>query len=230
MTKGLRILLAEDDANLAYLVQDALRQAGYEPVWCEDGKKAWLSFLQERPELCILDVMMPEEDGFSLAKRIRRVSSEVPIIFLSARSDGADRLQGLRSGADDYLTKPFLLEELLLRVQAILKRVYGENDPSPQVLEFGNCELDPSNQILTVMGQTRQLTYRECKLLTLFLQHPGQLLSKDLIRQRVWEDEGIFVGRSLDVFVSRLRRYLKADTKVTLQTVHGLGLKLLIES
>ncbi|MEM9985711.1 MAG: response regulator transcription factor [Bacteroidota bacterium] len=224
----MRILLAEDDSNLAYLVQDALRQSGFESTWCEDGKKAWLSFLQQRPDLCILDVMMPEKDGFSLAKRIRGVGSKVPIIFLSARSDGADRLQGLRSGADDYLTKPFLLEELLLRVQAILKRVYGEEKPSLQPFKFGNCELDPTNQLLTVLGHARQLTYRECKLLMLFVQHPGQLLSKDLIRQRVWEDEGIFVGRSLDVFVSRLRRYLKSDPAINLQTVHGLGLKLLV--
>lgn len=226
------ILLAEDDENLGYLIQDNLCAAGFQVFLCADGSSAFQKFAGLQPTLCILDVMLPGMDGFTLAKEIRERDKQVPIIFLTARGEKEERIQGLKLGADDYITKPFSIEELILRIEAILKRTF----PPPQkgdlttISIFGHSQLDHSNLTIKVNGKETQLTYKEHKLLKLLVTHPNQLLERDLIMKLVWEDEGLFVGRSLDVFISRLRKILGADSFVQIINVHGMGYKLEVKS
>ncbi|WP_205499867.1 response regulator transcription factor [Rufibacter psychrotolerans] len=226
------ILIVEDDPSLGFLLQDSLESAGYTVSLCPDGEQGLAAVSQNGYDLCVLDVMLPKLDGFTLAREMRQRGVDVPFMFLTAKALKADRLQGFELGCDDYLTKPFGLEELVYRVKAILRRTARSaaatplDGGSPDLLRFGASSLEFNNQQLHVAGQTHTLTHREAELLRLFALHPHQLLRREEILQRLWQDDGYFVGRSLDVFISRLRKYLQPDASLKITTVHGRGYKL----
>ncbi|MGV3541237.1 MAG: response regulator transcription factor [Rufibacter sp.] len=230
------ILVVEDDPNLGFLLQDSLESAGYAVTLCPDGESGLLALAETAFDLCVLDVMLPKLDGFTLAEELRKKGLDTPFMFLTAKALKADRLQGFELGCDDYLTKPFGLEELVYRVKAILRRTSPKSEPVPaapsaasaatDVFSIGASSLEFKNLQLHVNGQTHTLTDREAELLRLFAQHPHQLLRREEILQRLWQDDGYFVGRSLDVFISRLRKYLQPDTTLKITTVHGRGYKL----
>ncbi|MFC6998744.1 response regulator transcription factor [Rufibacter roseus] len=229
------ILIVEDDPNLGFLLQDGLESAGYAVTLCTDGEAGLAAATGETYDLCVLDVMLPRLDGFSLAQELRKKKAQVPFMFLTAKAMKTDRLQGFELGCDDYLTKPFGLEELVYRVKAILRRTTRQVDaasassavqPAEDMFRIGASTLEFKNLQLHVNGQTHTLTDREAELLRLFAQNPHQLLRREEILQRLWQDDGYFVGRSLDVFISRLRKYLQPDSNVKITTVHGRGYKL----
>ena len=224
-----KILLVEDDPNLGFLVQDSLERNGYLTDVYTDGAAGLKAFQQQNFDLCILDVMLPVLDGFFVAREIRKENTAVPIIFLTAKARPEDRILGLTIGADDYLTKPFQLEELKLRIKAILKRIPGTNlsmVTNPNTYSFGQSTLDYPNLLLSVKSRNLTLTQKEADVLHLFCQHQNKLVKRDYILKTVWEDEGYFVGRSLDVFISNLRKYLKADAGIRIVNIHGVGYKM----
>ncbi len=224
-----RILLVEDDENLSFLVQDNLEQEGYTVQLCRDGAIGLQVFLQQAFDLCILDVMLPVLDGFTLAQEIRKINSTVPILFLTAKSQPEDRIQGLRLGADDYLTKPFRLEELNLRLKAILKRTAAQPVPKPadnNIISFGQCRLDYDNLLLWVPGHKQQLTHKEADILRMLSVQRNTIVKREVILKAIWEDNGYFVARSMDVFISKLRKYLRPDETLKISTIHGVGYKL----
>lgn len=219
------ILLVEDDPNMGFLVKDYLEMNGYRIVLHPNGEAALAAFYKEKFHLCVLDIMLPKKDGFTLATDIRRLDAEVPILFLTAKDRKEDRIRGFKIGGDDYLTKPFSIEELALRIEAILKRIHilPSKTETQSLLQLGKSTLDLVNQKLIVNKIQKDLTYRETKLLQLFCRNQNKLLERDLILKAVWEDEGVLVGRSVDVFVSRLRKLLKEDDTVKIVNVHSVG-------
>ncbi|MGI4875342.1 MAG: response regulator transcription factor [Janthinobacterium lividum] len=218
-----RILYAEDDANLGFVTRDNLERRGYHLTHCTDGAAALALFRQQPFDLCLLDVMLPGLDGLSLARAIRELNPQVPILFLSARALGDDRIAGLRTGADDYITKPFSLEEVVLRMEVFLKRTTA----SPTL---GTYRFDLPNLTLTHPSGNTRLTQKEGQLLALFVQHPGQLLRREDILRQLWGSDDYFLGRSLDVFVSRLRKHLRHDARVQLRNVNRVGFVLEISA
>ena len=228
MMKPIEILLVEDDPSMGYLLQDNLEMAGYRAVLCTDGSTAFPTYSKGNFDLLIVDVMLPYKDGFTFAKEIRELDTEIPIVFLTARDRKEDRVKGFRIGADDYITKPFSIEEFLLRIKAILKRTgsAGKEANLPKRHQLGNYHFDVKNQQLSNEREVHQLTYREAKLLDLFCRHANQLLTRDLIMQAIWESEGVQVGRSLDVFVSRLRKFFKEEPDINIANIHGVGYRL----
>ncbi len=226
--KSIRVLLAEDDPNLSILVCDYLRMLGYKVECAADGHQALQKYLQTAFDLCIFDVMMPRIDGFELAKQIRQRNSSIPIIFLTARGQNEDRVKGFRMGCDDYITKPFDSEELSLRIEAILKRcgilIEEEN------YELGTYVFDAVNMLLSRQGITQSLTTKESGLLRLLCRNTNALVTREKALKEVWGDENYFVGRSMDVFISRLRKYLQDEPVVQIVNVHGAGFKLEIKS
>jgi two-component system, OmpR family, response regulator len=228
MKKKFRIMLVEDDSNMAYMLRDNLEMAGYEVIGFRDGAAALSGFSSNKVDLCLLDVMLPKQDGFNLAQQIRNLDLNVPLIFLTAKSLKEDRIQGFKVGADDYITKPFSVEELLLRIQSILKRVYKQPTEADGSLLFtlGAITCNFPNQQLTINGTMVDLTAKETKLLHLFCLNKNKVLNRDIIQKAIWEDEGYFVGRSMDVFISRLRKILSVDPSVNIVNVHGVGYRL----
>ena len=225
-----RLLYVEDDESLQFVTQDNLEIAGYEVVGIADGTEA-LARIRDGIafDLAILDVMLPGVDGFALAEAIRERDAEVPVLFLSAKSLQEDRLRGLRIGADDYLTKPFDIEELVLKVDVFLRRRHLAERP-PETLQIGRFELDMANLELRDLedadAETRRLTQRELELLSLFARSPNRVLKRSDILTKIWGRDDYFLGRSMDVFISRLRKYLRADERVSLENVHGVGFRL----
>lgn len=224
------ILLVEDDENLGFVIQDALKRKGYTVHLCRDGKEGLRKFNEQPYDLCVLDVMLPQKDGFSLAEDIRLVNSQVPIVFLTAKSQPEDRIAGFKAGGDDYLTKPFSHEELLLRIEAILHRTRGRiDDPRDRErFEVGSFTFDHRNLMLSHPEGERKLTKKEAEVLRLLCMHQDQVLPRELVLNMVWGDDTYFLGRSLDVFISRLRKYLKPDPNVAIVNVHGVGFKLVV--
>lgn len=225
------ILLVEDDQNLGFVVQDALKRKGYTVHLVRDGKEGLKKFNEQHYDLCLLDVMLPGKDGFGLAEDIRLVNPVVPIVFLTAKSQTDDRIAGFKAGGDDYLTKPFSHEELLLRIEAILRRTMGKGDDarSRERFEVGDYTFDHRNLILSHPTEERKLTKKEADVLRLLCLHADQVLPRELVLNMVWGDDTYFLGRSLDVFISRLRKYLKLDPKVQIVNVHGVGFKLVVD-
>lgn len=225
-----KILLAEDDPNLGDLLKDYLELKGkYEVVLCQDGEQALDQFRKGRFDLCILDVMMPKKDGFSLGKDIRKMDSTVPIIFATAKGMMEDKTQAFELGGDDYITKPFRVEELLLRIQALLKRVSKDKDEEiPDKFEIGNYFFDYTSQIITYKGQQQKLSTKEAELLRLLCLKKNDVLTREEALIKIWHDDNYFTGRSMDVFLSKLRKYLKEDSSVEIVNVHGKGYKLLV--
>lgn len=213
------ILFVEDDVNLGFVVRDTLQNVPFVVTHCTSGPDAWDTFQAGQFDLCLLDVMLPQTDGFTLARQIRGVNPQIPILFLSALADKNDRLQGLRLGADDYLTKPFSVEELILKINVFLRRtrVLTERPQSSQSI------LNRQNLTLTVNGQTQTLTHREADVMAYLLDRPNTLVRRDELLRAVWGDDDYFMGRSLDVFISRLRKRLAQEPTVRIENVHGVG-------
>ncbi|MCF8231146.1 MAG: response regulator transcription factor [Bacteroidales bacterium] len=224
------ILLVEDDSNLSSVLKDYLEMMDYETVLAKDGKEGSDYFKKGNFDLCILDVMMPQKDGFALAKEIRSKDEYIPIIFLTAKSMKEDRIEGFKSGCDDYITKPFSSEELSLRIQAILKRCEIEESniqqPRQQIHRIGKYVFDPNNLTLSDKKDTRTLTKKEAALLNLLSENKNQLVSREHALKSIWGDDDYFIGRSMDVFITKLRKYLKNDDNVKITNVHGAGFKL----
>ncbi|MFN3876534.1 MAG: response regulator transcription factor [Flavobacteriales bacterium] len=225
------ILLVEDDMNLGFVVQDALKRKGYAVHLVRDGKEGLKKFNEQHYDLCLLDVMLPGKDGFSLAEDIRRVNPTVPIVFLTAKSQTEDRIAGFKAGGDDYLAKPFSHEELALRIEAILRRTMGRADEgrSRERFEVGDFTFDYRNLVLSHPEEERKLTRKEADVLRLLCLHAEQVLPRELVLNMVWGDDTYFLGRSLDVFISRLRKYMRRDPKVQIVNVHGVGFKLVVD-
>lgn len=230
MTGPRRILLLEDDQNLGLIVAESLESRGYAVTLCRDGREGLAALREAEPHLCLVDVMMPELDGFGFAREAHGIVPDVPLIFLTARSLVEDRIEGFRLGADDYVTKPFSMEELVLRMEAVLRRTTGNAGADTGApVAVGNFVLDPVRQILTIGGDDHQLTGRESELLYLLAVSPNEVVARSTILKRIWGDDSYHAGRSMDVFVSRLRKHLADDSAVEIRTVHGKGLRLIVD-
>jgi len=223
-----KILFAEDDANLGFVVKDNLEDSGFQVELYTDGETALLAYQHGEYDLCILDVMMPKKDGFSVAQAIRKTNADIPIIFVTAKSLKEDRIKGFQLGADDYLTKPFSIEEMILRVEAILKRSKKGVRPSQNNDSFivGEFTFDFKNLLIIHPTHTQEMTQRDGELLRLLCMSKNQVVERDTILSVIWGDENYFNGRSLDVFISRLRRYLKLDPQVEIVNIHRVGFKI----
>jgi DNA-binding response OmpR family regulator len=230
MADKIKILLVEDDYNLGFVIQDKLKEQGFDVHLCTDGVEGLKRFGEHSFQMCIFDVMMPKKDGFTLARDIRKVNKNVPILFLTAKNQTEDRIEGFKAGGDDYLTKPFSTEEFLLRVQAILKRVnLVKEEVAPKDLSIGTIVFDTENFVLRYAnGEKQNLTKKEAKILQLLVQHTNKVLPRDIVLNSVWGQDDYFVGRSLDVFITKLRKYLKEDENVAISNIHGVGFKLTV--
>ncbi|PQA91636.1 DNA-binding response regulator [Chryseobacterium shigense] len=218
-----KILYAEDDKTIAFLIQDSL-ESYYEIAHYPDGKSALAAFNTQSFDICLLDIMMPELNGFELAQYIRDKNSEIPIIFISAKALKEDRIKGLKIGADDYLVKPFSIEELILKIEVFLKRS-RKTDSSPLQYKVGKYYFDPKNYILQDTENTITLTQRESDLLLYFIRHKNTVLKRQDILKAVWGDDDYFMGRSLDVFISRLRKVFADEHNIIIENLHGIGFR-----
>ena len=221
-----RILLVEDDENLGYVIQDLLSMNGYKVHLARDGKEGLLFFNKSKYDLCLIDVMMPKKDGFELAEDIKKVNNSVPLVFLTARNQKEDKIKGLKLGADDYITKPFDSDEFLLRVKAILRRSSTKKNNSDKEYKIGEYTFTPSTLILSKNTNNRRLTKKESALLKLLCEHKGKILEREVVSNLIWGDDSYFVGRSMDVFITRLRKYLKDDSAISITNIHGVGFRL----
>jgi two-component system OmpR family response regulator len=222
-----RILLAEDDNNLGSLLRDYLNVKSYETILLEDGEQAWEKFNNEAFDICLLDVMMPKTDGITLAKKIREVNEHIPIIFLTAKNMEKDIIEGFTAGADDYITKPFSMEELLYRIEAILRRTKGTVPENKDIYEIGKFTFYPLTQILEINDESNNLTTKESELLRLLCTHRNEVLERNFALKSIWIDDNYFNARSMDVYITKLRKYLKRDPSVSILNVHGKGYKLI---
>ncbi|MDP2336210.1 MAG: response regulator transcription factor [Bacteroidota bacterium] len=225
--QGEKILLVEDDQTLNFIIKDNLEQNGYVVTATEDGEAAVKAFKSGKFSLCLLDVMLPKKDGFTVAKEIREIDDHVPIIFLTARSMTEDRITGLTIGGDDYMTKPFSMEELLLKIRIFLKRSLNPMDTAgdKNYYKVGHFNFYFDSLILDVNGDRKTLTYKEAELLRYFCDNPNKVLSRSDILKQVWGSDDYYLGRSLDVFISRLRKYLSSDENVKILNLHGIGFR-----
>lgn len=229
----IKILLVEDDPNLSLVLQDFLEMLGYDIVSCTNGEDGLTAFRKGGFNLCIFDVMMPRKDGFSLAVDVRKTDSQVPIIFLTAKSFKEDRIKGFQAGCDDYITKPFSTEELNYRIKAILRRTTFEKQEkhisTETLFKFGIFTFDSINMLLISEGNEHHLTRKESELLKILCQNRNQLLTREIALKTVWGDDDYFIGRSMDVFITKLRKYLKDDPRISIANVHGTGFKFIVE-
>ena len=228
MEDKLRILLCEDDENLGMLLREYLQAKGYIADLFPDGDAGYKAFLKTKYDICVFDVMMPKKDGFTLAKEVRSANSEVPIIFLTAKTLKEDILEGFKLGADDYITKPFSMEELTLRVEAILRRVKGKKNKDNNTFKIGKFTIDIQKQILSIDGEQTKLTTKESELLNLLCTHANDVLNRDFALKTIWIDDNYFNARSMDVYITKLRKHLKADPAIEIINIHGKGYKLII--
>jgi DNA-binding response OmpR family regulator len=219
-----KILFVEDDETIALLTKEALESYDWEVTHAGDGQKGFSDFKNGPFDLCIFDVMLPKLDGFELAKKVREINQQIPIIFLTAKSLMHDKIKGLTIGADDYITKPFDIEELVLKTKIFLKRKMVV-DEKKEVTKISDYSFDPSNLSLSSQEEHHTLTQRESDLLELLLQHKGVVVKREIILERIWGKNDYFLGRSMDVFISRLRKYFKSDTTISIENIHGVGFK-----
>ncbi len=222
-----KVFYVEDDETLSFVTKDNLEINGYEVSHFLNGEEALQGF-DPSYDICILDVMLPKLDGFSLAQEIRKQNSEIPILFLTAKSLKEDRIAGLRLGADDYITKPFSIEELILKVEVFLKRKYIDLKVVDKIL-LGQYEFDYKNLTLSIGDQSESLTQKEADLLKMLAENKNQVIKREQILERIWGQNDYFLGRSMDVFISRLRKYLKGDEKISIENVHGVGFRFIIK-
>lgn len=225
------ILLVEDDVNLGYIIKDYLEMQGYTVDLQKDGDSGLHSFQEQYPniDLCILDIMMPLKDGYSLAEDIKKIDSNIPVIFLSAKNMKEDRIRGLKIGADDYITKPFSSEELSLRIEAILRRYRTLETEKKRLFKIGKYTFDYSEQILVFEDKKQNLTKREAEVLQLLCANQNRLVRRETALENIWGENDYFKGRSMDVYITKLRKYLKNDASIAIQNIHGTGFKLEIK-
>ena len=229
MDERIRIFLCEDDENLGTLLREYLNTKGYDATLFSDGETGLKEFMRSSQEydICLLDVMMPRKDGFSLAQDIRSLSPEIPIIFLTAKTLKEDVLTGFKIGADDYLTKPFSMEELTERIEAVLRRVKGKKNKEVPFYKMGNFHFDTRKQLLSIGEKVTKLTTKECELLMLLCSHANELLERNYALKMIWNEDSYFNARSMDVYITKLRKLLKDDPRVEILNVHGKGYKLI---
>lgn len=220
-----KILLVEDDPSLGYVIQDNLTLKGYEVTCCRDGEEGEQAFLAATFDLCILDIMLPKKDGFSLAASIREKNGAVPILFLTAKTMVEDKLKGFQNGGDDYITKPFSLEELFYRIEVFLRRT-GDLHKEDTVFKVGQFQFDPFSFTLRHNGNEKTLTQKEAEVLKLLYTNRDRVLKREEILTHVWGTDDYFMGRSMDVFISKLRKYLKTDPDIQIVNYHGVGFRL----
>ncbi len=225
------ILLAEDDLDFGNILKQYLELSNFTITWAKDGKEALSLFEKDTYSICVFDVMMPKMDGFTLAEKIIKLSPETPFIFLTARKMKEDKIKGLKLGADDYIVKPFEADELVLRLQNILKRSSKPtlSQEEPQMLNIGNYTFNTHRLELCINTDKQQLTEKEAALILFFFQHKNQLLKREEILNAVWKNDDFFSGRSMDVFISRLRKYFKEDSSISIESIRGVGLEFKIK-
>ena len=223
------LFYVEDDESLSFVTRDNLELQDYKVTYCATGKEAMGLIRQDSYDLCILDVMLPDTDGFTIAEEIRKFNTQVPIIFLTAKSMKEDRIRGLRLGADDYMTKPFSIEELILKIEIFLRRSKVSTAPLPTYLTVGNYLLDHKNLTLKFGDESKNLTQKEADLLKMFLENKQDVIKRSHILETLWGEDDYFLGRSLDVFNSRLRKYLSKDPRIKIENIHSVGFKMKVE-
>ena len=228
MEETIKILLCEDDENLGMLLREYLLAKGYDTTLCPDGEAGYREFTKGKFDIAVLDVMMPKKDGFTLAQEIRQANTEIPIIFLTARALKDDILEGFKIGADDYITKPFSMEELVLRIEAILRRVHGKKAKDATVFRIGRFVFDAQKQLLTIGEKQTKLTTKENELLALLCAHSNEILQRDFALKTIWIDDNYFNARSMDVYITKLRKHLKDDDQIEIINIHGKGYKLIV--
>jgi DNA-binding response OmpR family regulator len=228
MSEKVKILLAEDDTSLGTVLSTYLKAKSFDVTLCVDGEIAMKRFKEQLFDFIILDVMMPVKDGFTVAKEIRQVDQEIPILFLTAKSMKEDKLAGFEAGGDDYLTKPFAMEELLARINVILKRSYKEGKKET-TFKVGDVEYDYLQQTIFIGGQKNKLTTKENELFYLLIKSQEEVLDRNEALKHVWGDDNYFNGRSMDVYITKLRKYLSSSNEVEIMNVHGKGFRLLIK-
>lgn len=228
MDEKVRIMLCEDDESLGMLLREYLQAKGYDADLFPDGEAGFKAFIKSRYEVCILDVMMPKKDGFQLAQEIRASSPDVPIIFLTAKNLKEDILAGFKIGADDYLTKPFSMEELVLRIEAIMRRVRGKKIKETTFYQLGKFTFDAQRQLLTIGDKQTKLTTKESELLAMLCAHANDVLLRELALKTIWIDDNYFNARSMDVYITKLRKHLKDDPQIEINNVHGKGYRLIV--
>lgn len=227
--KKVKILIAEDDPNMGMVLKEFLKAKGFDITHAVNGKDALDKFNAEPFDFCMLDVMMPIKDGFTLAQEIRKMDSNIPIIFLTAKSMKEDTIKGLKIGADDYITKPFNMEELILRINAILRRTQEKAEiQDKNNIQVGSYLFNYNQQILSINGNEMKLTSKETELLYILAINTFKTVERSVILNKIWGDDNYFNGRSMDVYIAKLRKYLKEDPKVEIMNVHSMGYKLLI--
>lgn len=224
-----KLLVVEDDPNLGDILKEYLEMKGYEPTLCRDGEEGWNKFKKDKYDLCLLDIMMPKKDGFTLAKEIKKVQENLPILFLTAKNQKDDIIEGLKIGADDYLTKPFSMEELLLRITAILRRTQKSTEISAlKTYTFGDFVLHYDEQVIEGPEGRHKLTSKENELIRLLASEINKLVNRSHALKQIWGDDSYFNARSMDVYLSKIRKILKDDPKVQIITIHGEGFKLIV--
>lgn len=224
----LHILLCEDEESLGMLVREYLQAKGYEAELFLDGEAGYKAFMKNKYDMCLLDVMMPRMDGFTLAREIRMVNAEVPIIFLTAKNLKDDILEGFKLGADDYLTKPFSMDELVYRMEAILRRVRGKSQRNVTRYQLGQFTFDTQRQMLTIGEKQTKLTTKESELLTMLCKHANEVLEREQALKTIWIDDNYFTARSMDVYITKLRKLLRDDPAIEINNVHGKGYRLIV--
>ncbi|MBO7467788.1 MAG: response regulator transcription factor [Bacteroidaceae bacterium] len=228
MNEMVKILLCEDDENLGMLLREYLNAKGYDTDLCPDGEAGLKAFQKNKYDICVLDVMMPKKDGFTLASDIRQLNAEIPIIFLTAKTLKEDVQEGFKIGADDYITKPFSMEELTLRIEAVLRRVRGKKAKTSTLYQLGLFTFDTQKRLLCIGDEQRKLTTKESELLSLLCAHANDILQRDLALKTIWIDDNYFNARSMDVYITKLRKLLKDDPSVEIINIHGKGYKLIV--
>ncbi len=228
MEEKLNLFLCEDDENLGMLLREYLQAKGYETDLFPDGEAGLKGFVKAKYDLCIVDVMMPKMDGISLVKEIRSINTETPVIFLTAKNMKEDILEGFKVGADDYLTKPFSMEELVLRIEAIIRRVRGKKAKDQSVYKFGEMTFDTQKQVLTIGNEQTKLTTKESELLSLLCSHANDILERNHALKQIWEEDTYFNARSMDVYITKLRKLLKPEPNIEIINIHGKGYKLIV--
>lgn len=223
-----KILLCEDDENLGMLLNEYLQTKGFETELCLDGEAGYKAFTNNSYDFCILDIMMPKKDGFSLAQDIRKLNSNVPILFLTAKTLKEDVLEGFKIGGDDYVTKPFSMEELLYRIEAILRRISVKKSRITSEYKLGKFTFDTQKQLLIIDGKVTKLTTKECELLTMLAQNANNILERNYALKTIWVEDNYFNACSMDVYITKLRKLLKDDPNVEIINIHGKGYKLII--
>lgn len=225
-----KVLLAEDDAALGFVIKDSLQEDGYQVILCTDGQTAIDVFKKGEFDICLLDVMMPRKDGLAVAKRIRQQTDRVPILFLTAKSMEEDKIKGFHSGADDYITKPFSMAELLLRMEVFLRRTKKMHSEQVQEYAIGTLHFSYTELKIVSLEGLIPITQKEADLLRFLCLHPNKVLRREEVLLNVWGKDDYFLGRSMDVFITKLRKHFKSDPSIVLETIHGVGFRFNIPS